>query len=359
VAALSPYVPGRLIEDVLAEVGLASAVKLASNENSLGPSPKVLAAIAKALPGLGRYGDADCRALKRAIARAVGHPAEGIMAGNGSSEIILVMCHALLGPGANAVMSRPSFTLYAKNAQAAGAEVIEIPLGPGHGHDLAAIAARIDARTRLVFVDNPLNPTGAYFGPEALERLLAAVPPTAVLVLDEAYIDFCRAPRPDYAALLATGRIAVLRTFSKLAGLAGLRAGYALMDPGLAAALEKVRQPFNLNNLAQAAALASLDDPDHRAATLAMTWSALDRLGDELSRLGLEIFPTQSNYLMARLPDGLPADRVAGKLLREGVIIRSLTSFGLPGHLRINAGLPEEIDALVAGLAKVLGRSGL
>jgi histidinol-phosphate aminotransferase len=355
VAALSPYVPGRLIEDVLAEVGLPSAVKLASNENSLGPSPKVLAAVAGALPGLNRYGDADSRALTRAVSAAVGHPAEGIVASNGSSEVILVLCHALLGPGTTAVMSRPSFTLYAKNAQAAGAEVVEIPLDAGFGHDLGAMAASLDGRTRLVFVDNPLNPTGAYLGPEALDRLMAALPPTALLVLDEAYVDFCRSPRPDYAAILATGQAVILRTFSKLAGLAGLRAAYALMDPDLAAVLDKVRQPFNLNNLAQAAAIASLDDRDHRSATLDMTWRALDRLAAELPKLGLAVHPTESNFLMARLPEGRLAEEVVNALLKEGVIIRSLNSFGLPRHVRINAGLPEELDALLAGLEKVLG----
>jgi histidinol-phosphate aminotransferase len=354
VRTLAPYVPGRLIEDVLEEAGLTSAVKLASNENSLGPSPKALAAVAKAMGSLGRYGDADSRRPRQAIAKLTGHPVEGIVAGNGSSETLLVLAHALLGPGLSAVMSRPSFTLYEKYARAAGAEIFEMPLTAAHGHDLAAIKAAVDDRTRLVLLDNPLNPTGAYLAAEEVHGLAEALPSGAVLVLDEAYIDFCRSPRPDYGRLLSSGRVVVTRTFSKIYGLAGLRAAYSLMDPELAAAVNKVRQPFNLNSLAQAAILAALEDSEHLERTLAMTWSALDRLARELPPLGFSVHPTEANFLMAGVPGDLPADRLLQALLKEGVIIRSLGSFGLPSHIRINAGTGAELDILLAALAKVL-----
>jgi histidinol-phosphate aminotransferase len=352
--SLAPYVSGRLIEDVLEEMGLESAVKLASNENSLGPSPKALEAVAKALTGLNRYGDADSRRMRSAIAQKTGHPAEGVIAGNGSSEFVLVMAHALLGPGLRAVMSKPSFTLYAKNAQAAGAEVVELPLTPSHGHDLKAIKEAANGRTRLVFIDNPLNPTGAWLAPEELEDLAVSIPDSALLVLDEAYVDFARSPRPDYQALLAGGKVAVIRTFSKIYGLAGLRAAYALMAPELAQALNKARQPFNVNNLAQAAVLGALSDTEHLERTLSMTWSALDRLGRELPPLGLAPHPTEANFLMARLPGRLTADQLMGALLKEGVIIRSLSSFGLPSHIRINAGTDFELGVLLSALAKTL-----
>ena len=352
--SLAPYVSGRLIEDVLEEAGLASAVKLASNENSLGPSPKALEAIGKALSGLNRYGDADSRRLRMAISKKVEHPAEGIVAGNGSSEFVLNMAHGLLNPGLRAIMSKPTFTLYAKNSQAAGAEVVELALTKSHGHDLEAVLRAANERTRLVFLDNPLNPTGAYLAPEEIYGLVEKLPSSAILVLDEAYGDFARSPRPDYAFLLATGKVVVIRTFSKIYGLAGLRAAYALMPPELAQALNKVRQPFNMNNLAQAAVMAALEDSEHLERTLAMTWSGLDRLAKELPPLGLAPHPTEANFLMAALPGGLPADKLLGALLKEGVIIRSLSSFGLPSHIRINAGTSEELDVLLAAIPKAM-----
>jgi histidinol-phosphate aminotransferase len=354
IQALSLYQPGKLIEDVLEEMGLESAVKLASNENALGPSPLALKAVTEALGGLSRYGDADSRRLREAIAKKTGHPVEGILACNGSSELILVAAHALLGPGLSAVMSRPSFTLYAKNAQAAGARPVETPLDASFGHDLGAMIERTDQSTRLAFVDNPLNPTGAYLSPERVSWFLGRLPQNAILVLDEAYADFARAPKPDYHSLLATGRVIVLRTFSKIMGLAGLRAGYALMDPELAGQLNKVRQPFNLNNLAQVGALAALEDSEHVKKTLEMTWSALGVFKERLPGYGLKVYPTEANFVMAKLPDGVLAEDFAKKTLKEGVIIRSLSSFGLPGHVRINAGLDWEIEKLFKAICYCL-----
>jgi histidinol-phosphate aminotransferase len=358
IAELTPYVPGRLIEEVEAEVGRTGLIKLASNENSLGPSPMALAAMALALPRIHRYGDADSRLLKAALSRKTGCDPAQILCGNGSSEFILLLAHVLTGPGDRAIMSRPSFTLYAKNAQAAGAEVVEVPLTPDYGHNLSALLARADEagdRTRLVFLDNPLNPTGAFLSPETLMDFYRRLPSAAVLVLDEAYIDFSRRPRADWRPLLteSDSRLVVLRTFSKIYGLAGLRAAYALMSAPLAAALNKARQPFNMNSLAQAGALAALEDEDFLRRSLEMTWTSLDYFQTEFTRLGLGPRPTEANFLMADL-GGRSADELFQALLRLGVITRSLASFGLPACLRVNAGLPAESRALVSALEEVL-----
>lgn len=354
IAELSPYVPGRLIEDVEAELGLSGIVKLASNENGLGSSPKALAAVARALEGLHRYGDADSRRLKEAVCRKFGFEPETVVAGNGSSEFILVLCHALLRSGLKAVMSRPSFTLYAKNAQAAGAEVLEAPLTPDQGHDLPGILKMVDERTRLIFLDNPINPTGAYLEPGELTAFHRALPETAVLVVDEAYVEFARKPKTDWRpALHSPGRLAVLRTFSKLYGLAGLRAAYALMDPALAAVVNKVRQPFNMNTLAQVGAAAALEDDEFVEKTLAMTWRSLDVMAAEFGGMGFTPYPTEANFMMVGL-GGRSADEVFQAVLRRGVITRSLTSFGLSRHLRVNAGPEPETEALIRAVREAL-----
>ncbi|MDR2142077.1 MAG: histidinol-phosphate transaminase [Deltaproteobacteria bacterium] len=350
---LPTYTPGKLSEDVAEEMGLAKVIKLASNENLLGPSPKALAAIKEALGGLNRYGDADSRRLRLALAKNLGLNPEGILAGNGSSEFIVLMAHALLGPGLSAVMSRPSFTLYASNAQATGARAVEIPVTPAHGHDLPAILAQVTATTRMAFIDNPLNPTGAWLTPAEIEGFLAQLPATCLLILDEAYVDFSQKPRPDYPALLATGRVAILRTFSKSYGLAGLRAAYLLAAPELIASLNAIRQPFNLNLLAQVGALAALSDQEHLQNSQKATWASLDFLRAQLPPLGLPTHPTEANFLLAG-PAPLSATALERALLEKGIIIRALSSFGLPNHVRISAGRPEENQALVEALREIL-----
>ncbi|UQZ87948.1 histidinol-phosphate transaminase [Deltaproteobacteria bacterium Smac51] len=350
---LSPYVPGRLLEDVQAELGLPDIIKLASNENSLGASPRALEAMADALKNIHRYGDADARALKKALSEKYGYDPASIVTGNGSSEFILVLAHALTGPGLSAVMSKPSFTLYSKNVQAAGGLVREAPLTADYGHDLEALLKLVDDSTRLVFLDNPLNPTGAYLEPEALLSFYEKLPETALLVVDEAYIEFARKPKVDWPALKSPERVVVMRTFSKVFGLAGLRVAYALMDPGLAAAINKVRQPFNMNTLAQVGAAAALTDDDFIERTLKMTWESLDYLTAEFKALGLNPYPTEANFMMVGL-DGRSADDVFQAVLHKGVITRSLTSFGLSKHLRVNAGQPNESEALVRAVKAVL-----
>ncbi|MDR2350399.1 MAG: aminotransferase class I/II-fold pyridoxal phosphate-dependent enzyme [Deltaproteobacteria bacterium] len=354
VRTLTPYVPGRLISDALESLGLKSATKLASNENSLGPSPLALEAMARELPNLNRYGDAGSTKLREALAAKFGIPADGVTCGNGSSEIILTLAHTLLGPGLSAVMSKPSFTLYAKNVRASGADAIEVPL-KNFNHDLGEILGRIRDDSRLIFLDNPLNPTGAFLGPGVIRDFVDRLPPNVLLVLDEAYADFARAPRPDPRELLETGKTIILRTFSKLYGLAGLRVGYAMAPPFVWEAANKVRQPFNLNNLAQVGALAALRDEEHVRKTLEMTWNGLDYFRGEFEKLGLAPRPTESNFLMVET-GSVPSSEFTDRLFETGLIIRSLESFGFGDKVRINAGLPEENAKLVRGVKKLLGK---
>jgi len=351
---LAPYIPGRLVEEVEAELGLRDIVKLGSNENPLGPSPKALAAMVTAITRSNRYSDSDSRLFRKSLSEKLGYPLESILAGNGSSEFILMLCHSLLGPGLKAVMSRPSFSLYALNARAAGAEVLEAPLTPDYGHDLAALRRLVDERTRLVFLDNPLNPTGAWLKAEDLLEFHRSLPEETILVMDEAYVDFSRQPKVDWReALISPGRLAVLRTFSKAYGLAGLRVAYALMEPALVEALNRVSQPFNLNNVAQAAAVAVLDDEEYLRKSLQTVWDGLDYFRRELKALGLEPYPTEANYMMVGLGRRSSAE-VFQAILRQGVITRSLASMGLPHHLRFCVGLPRENEALVKAFKNVL-----
>jgi histidinol-phosphate aminotransferase len=350
--ALSPYEPGRLIEDVIRELGLKTVIKLASNENCLGPNPKVLEALQKALPGIHRYGDAASTRLKEAIGKKLGIPEEYIVCANGSSEFILVLSHAILSPGLNAVMSKPSFSLYFQNATASGAKVIEVPL-KGYAQDLDALRARINDDTRLVFLDNPVNPTGAWLDGPLIHDFVAKLPPKCIFLLDEAYVEFARAPLPDYRALLDTGQVVILRTFSKLYGMAGLRSGYALMDPALAGALNKIRQPFNINLLAQVGAMAALEDDDYVERTRKATWESLDHLMVELPKIGLKTFPSQANFVMAETA-GMGGHEFATKLFKEGVIVRALGAYDLQDKVRITVGLPEENIALIEGAKKIL-----
>lgn len=351
---LSPYIPGRLIEEVEAELGFSGIIKLASNENSLGVSPKVMAAVLEAATRLHRYGDADSRSLKQALVSSFDFDLNTLVIGNGSSEFILLLCHALLTPDFGAIMSKPSFTLYATNSQAAGAVVTQVPLTPDFKHDLPSITRAIDERTRLIFLDNPLNPTGAWLNQEELLDFYLKLPEQVILVVDEAYVEFSSKPKVDWRPYLSSpGRLVVMRTFSKAYGLAGLRVAYALMEPSLAEALNKIRQPFNVNALAQAGAIAALDDHVFFKQTLDMTRASLEFFKKELSTMGLGVHPTEANFLMVDLGER-SADEVFKAVLAQGVITRSLSSFGLPHHLRISAGLPEESKVLVEALRRVL-----
>ncbi|MDR2405299.1 MAG: histidinol-phosphate transaminase [Deltaproteobacteria bacterium] len=353
--ALSPYEPGRLIEDVIKELGLIKVIKLASNENCLGPNPVVLKALSDALPGIHRYGDAASTQLKDAIAKKLDFPPECVVCANGSSEFILVLSHAILRPGFSAVMSKPSFSLYYQNAAASGAEVKEVPL-KHYAQDLVALRNAIKDDTRLVFLDNPVNPTGSWLDGPLIEDFVESLPPKCIFLLDEAYVEFARAPLPDYKKLISSGQVIILRTFSKLYGMAGLRAGYALMDPKLAGALNKIRQPFNINLLAQVGAMAALKDDSYVERTREVTWKGLDFLMSELPKIGLKTYPSQANFVMADTGK-LPAKVFSTELFKEGVIVRALGAYELYDKVRISVGLPEENLVLIQGAKKVLSKA--
>jgi histidinol-phosphate aminotransferase len=353
ILSLPPYVPGKPVEDVERERGIRNSVKLASNENPIGPSPKALEALQQSLASVHRYPDSAGHELVRKLAARHRLEAEQIVLGNGSDDIIGMLARAFLQPGDEVILPKPSFLMYEIETRAAAAVPQEVPLRDWRT-DLAAMAAKITPRTRLVFVNTPHNPTGGLVKRAELEAFMALLPAEVILVLDEAYIEFVRDPAgPDSLDYVRAGRPVVgLRTFSKAYGLAGLRIGYGIMPADVAGVLSRVRQPFNVNRPAQAAAAAALDDFEFLEETLRVVHAGVDYLQRELAELGLECLPTQSNFLMV---SGLnEARRIYDGLLDRGVIVRPLASYGFPDCIRVSAGRPEENRRFVEALKQVL-----
>jgi histidinol-phosphate aminotransferase len=354
ILAIQPYVPGKPIEELEREYGLTGSIKLASNENPLGPSPRAVAALRRAVGHLHRYPDGGGHDLLAAIGTHLGVSPARIVMGNGSDDIIALLTRTLLGPGDEALIPRPSFLMYDIAVRSAGAQPVCVPLA-GMAPDLEGMLAALTPRTRMVFICNPNNPTGGIVGREAWERFLGQLPPSVAVVLDEAYIEFARDPAcPRGVDYLAEEGPAVitLRTFSKLYGLAGLRVGYGVMPTALAEALNRVRAPFNVNSLGQVAAAAALQDTEFVARTLRTVHEGLEYLYDALGRMGLRCHPTQTNFFLLEL--GRDAQTVFEKLLRRGVIVRSMRSYGFPQCIRITVGQPEENRRFVDSLAEVL-----
>jgi histidinol-phosphate aminotransferase len=338
---IESYVPGKPLEELEREYGISDSVKLASNENPLGPSPKALVAIQKNLAMLHRYPDGAGHRLVHRIADFNGISQDNIVIGNGSDDIIALLIRALIQPGDRVVIPRPSFLMYEISAKAAGAVIDVVPL-KNLTMDLDAMAERIDDTTRLVFICNPNNPTGTTVSQAAFDCFMARIPEHVVVVVDEAYIEFARDPE-----CLRTGRpadlerpLVTLRTFSKVYGLAGLRVGYGIMPAMLAELLHRVRQPFNVNALAQTAAIAAMDDSDFLNQTLDLVHRGLDVLYAGLDRLGLTYFTTQTNFFLIDV--GQPAQTVFEKMLHHGVIVRSMKAYGFPTYIRVNVGLEGE-----------------
>jgi len=353
IAALKPYEPGKPIETLERELGIDGAIKLASNENPLGPSPLAVEAIRRAAAGAHRYPDGASFRLREKLSGRLGVAPGQLVFGCGADELLELVAKAFLRPGDEAVFAWPSFAMYPIVVQGMGAQSVRVPLDARLVHDLPALAKAVGERTRLVFVCNPNNPTGTSVGRAAFDAFVAGLPEGVVLVVDEAYAEF--AVRPDFPDSLGwlprrPGTM-VVRTFSKLYGLAGARVGYAVADPELAGYLERARHPFNLNVLAEEAALAALDDREHVERTLALVHEGAQFLGKELAALGLEVWPTDANFLLVRAGAG-----VYDRLLREGVIVRPLAGFGLPEHVRITIGTKEENERLVAALRRIGGR---
>jgi len=354
VRALEPYPPGMPIEEVERKHGIRGSIKLASNENPLGPSPRALEAIARALPLLHRYPDGATFYLRRRLAERHAVPPEEILVGNGSNEIIELVVRALMRQGDDAVMADQAFLIYSLVVQAVGGHPIQVPLRE-YTHDLDAMSRAITPRTRVVFVANPNNPTGTIVRREGWRRFLSELRGRdLVVVADEAYAEYVRDPAyPDTVHERGDGSVAVvtLRTFSKLFGLAGLRVGYAVAAPPMIDLLSRVRQPFNVNGLAQVGALAALDDTEHVERTLATNREGMAYLEDALARLNIGFVPSQANFLLIRVGRGLA---VYDALLRRGVITRPMDAYGFPEFLRVTVGLAEENHRFVEALAAVL-----
>ncbi|MCH8083386.1 MAG: histidinol-phosphate transaminase [Myxococcales bacterium] len=347
---LEPYQPGKPVEELEREFGIEGCIKLASNESAIGPSPKAIAAVREALEGVHRYPDGASFALRERLSGRLGVDSEQLVFGAGADEILELLAKVLLGPGDEAIFAWPSFAMYPVVVQGMGATSIRVPLTGDLTHDLPAMSAAVTDRTRLIFVCNPNNPTGTSVGAEDFDRFVESLPETAVLAIDEAYYEFVR--RSDFPdSLKWVGRrpgTIVLRTFSKIFGLAGLRIGFGVADLELAGYLQRARHPFNISRLAEVAALAALDDGEHAERARSTNSEGVDYLRAELGGLGIETWPTDANFLLAEAG----AD-TAERLLREGIIVRPLHGFGMPEHIRISVGLPEENERLVKALRRL------
>lgn len=353
---ITPYVPGKAAEEVAREYGIERVIKLASNENPLGASPKALEALRTGLADVFRYPDGAALELRGRLAERFDLSVNNIVVGNGSDEVIKLLAEAYLEPGDEVIYADPTFSEYAYAARLMGASEVVVPLTGEWVHDLKAMLQAVTERTKIVFVCNPNNPTGTIVSHEALDRFQKALPPGVILVCDEAYFEYVDAPNfPDTVGWVREGRnVLVLRTFSKVYGLAGLRVGYGIGPANLMQCIEHVKEPFNVNRLAQAAAVAALADAEHVERSVRMNASERLRLAERLEELGLSVTPSQSNFLWVHLHQ--TARPVFEALLRRGVILRCGDAFGAPEHVRITIGTPEENDILLRQLPEVLQR---
>ncbi len=353
---LPVYVPGRPIEEVAREVGLPAdeIIKIASNENPLGPSPMAMAALQELLPKLHLYPDGNAFYLRKKLADIHGVEPANLVFGNGSNEIIEFVGHAFMRPGVDVIVSQYSFAIYPIMAKLFGANVITVP-AKDFGHDLKAMVKAITPNTRVMFVATPNNPTGTLSSKGELAELVNQVPPHVMLVMDEAYIEFLKDP-VDFLPLIRRGdfpNIILMRTFSKIFGLAGLRVGYGIGHPEVIAALEKIRQPFNLNLPAQVGAMAALDDIDHVMKTRAMNQAGLAFYELAFHKLNLEFIPSAANFILVKVGDG---QKVFLGLQKLGIITRPMGGYGLGEWLRISVGTGAENQRCLEALKQVLGK---
>jgi histidinol-phosphate aminotransferase len=353
---IHPYQPGKPIEEVERELGISGAVKLASNENPFPPSPAVVEALRKALTGLHRYPDGSGYYLRQALAKKHGVSADSIVLGNGSNELIELLARTFVKSGEEVVIPHPSFVVYPSIVQAVGGTRVVVPL-KDYRIDLPKMRRAITALTKMVFVANPNNPTATIVTAEEVEKFLDKVPDHVIVVFDEAYYDFAAGPDfPDTLEHLRHGkRVVILRTFSKMASLAGLRIGYAVADPDCIALVNRIRQPFNVNTLAQVAALAALADEGHIQRSVEVVREGVRTVSAALDALGVPHARSRANFILAEFVD---ATLVYEELLKRGVIVRPMASFGLTRALRITVGTPEDNARLVEGLRAALGKGG-
>ncbi|MEJ2591723.1 MAG: histidinol-phosphate transaminase [Candidatus Thiodiazotropha sp.] len=353
ISELKPYLPGKPLSELERELGITHSIKLASNENPLGASPKVAEAIAAALPDIARYPDGGGFELRQALAARHNLDAACVTLGNGSNDVLDMVARVFLSPGTESLFSQYAFAVYPICSQSVGADLVVAPASD-YGHDLSAMRQCVGPRTRVVWIANPNNPTGTWLAADALHAFIASLPANVIVVLDEAYTEYV-APA-DYADgtrwLGEFPNLIVTRTFSKAYGLASLRLGYALSHPDIADLLNRVRQPFNVNSLAQVAGLAALEDQDFIAQAVEVNRRGMAQLIAGLEQLGLDYIPSVGNFLTVDF--ARPAGAIDQALLQRGCITRPLANYGMPNHLRITIGLEAENTRLLNSLREVL-----
>jgi histidinol-phosphate aminotransferase len=350
---LIPYPPGKPMEELERELGIFGSIKLASNENPIGPSPKAIQAIQKNLHTLNRYPDGSAYYLKEKLSSVFGLPSNQIIIGNGSNELIELTIRTFLSPGEEVIQAFPTFLVYDKIVTGAGGDMVSVPLS-SFRLNLKAILDAVTPKTKIIFINNPNNPTGSVLFKDEVFHFLRSVPPDTIVVLDEAYMEFVsdETAAKGIELLETYPGLIVLRTFSKLYGLAGLRIGYGFASEKIIDYMNRVRQPFNVNTLAQVAATAALDDIEFVAKTLRIIKEGRAYLFDHLQKIGIDYIPTETNFFLIKSPLG--GKKLYDLMLREGVIIRSMDAYGLKDYVRINVGLPEENERLIQTIEKVL-----
>ena len=353
IAGIKPYVPGKPLAEVAREYQITNVIKLASNENPIGFSPNVYDAVSQNLKDMNRYPESSAHVLNNKLAKKFHVSQENIVIGNGSDDIISLLAHGFLNPGDEALMPLPSFLLYEISVKTAKGVPVMVPL-TDFSTNLEGLCEKISAKTRLIFITNPFNPTGSTIGYDEFNEFSQKVPEDVIIVVDEAYIEFVRDDKVFNSLKnpLQDPRVVTLRTFSKAYGLAGFRVGYGIMDSEIAQILNMIRQPFNVNSLAQVAAVAALDDEQFLKKSIKTTHDSLDFLFDKLGDLGIDCLPTQSNFLMLDLKKD--ATYVFEEMLKLGIIVRSMKSYGFDTFLRVNTGTHKENLSFIQALKKVL-----
>jgi histidinol-phosphate aminotransferase len=358
VLQMEPYSPGKPISEVKRELGLERVVKLASNENPLGPSPMAVSALKQAAEGANMYPDGSAHDFREAVSRKFGVAYDQVIVGNGSDELIHLLGLVFLdGPDDEIIVGHPSFVRYDAAAHLAGSKLVRVPLDSGYRHDLSAMLAAVTPRTKLLFIANPNNPTGTLVTKADVDELLAKLPDHVTVVMDEAYFEFAK-DEPDYpnsVDYIHSGRNVVgLRTMSKAYGLAGIRLGYGFAPPAISDAINRAREPFNVNSLAQVAGVAALQDEDHVLRTVETNRRGLRRITEVLRDLGANVVPSFANFVFADI--GRPSGPVFRSLLELGVIIRSGEIFGTPNCIRVSVGTDEENEVFIRAIREVLQR---
>lgn len=350
---LVPYKPGKPIEDVERELGITGSLKIASNENPIGPSPMAVEAIKKALGNLHRYPDGNATLLKDKLAKSLGVKPSNLIIGNGSNEILELALRTYLKPGGSVVFSEHAFVVYQLVTKAAGGRGIAVPMN-GFTHDLNAMAKAIQKDTSLVFVANPNNPTGTMNTASEVEALIDALPENCMLVLDEAYKEYVEDASYPESLKYIDRRVLVARTFSKLHGLAGLRVGYGVADENVVDYMNRVRQPFNVNMLGQIAATAAIDDVAHQQNARRINREGMNYILGELKKMELAWVPSVANFVLINVERD--SNEVFQAMLRKGVIVRPMAEYKYPTHIRVTIARAEENERFIRSLKEVLGR---